>query len=234
MKNKKYIYVLFAVFMLLFTSCENDIDNYDAPNGGISGTIYDKTTNEPIPLPVQGDAGVMVNLFEQNTGATEAINFRAKQDGTYEHSKVFNCEYKITVDGPFVDKCEGTVAIKGQTKFDLKATPYTRISANATVGSDNKVIINYTVTPTDGAFNVNEVSLLWNFAPGIDNNSSNYAKRENTTVSSGIHVFDLANDPQFKENHYKIQANKNRIYVRVAAKTNGVTNYSKIIELTVN
>jgi len=107
MKNIKYISLFLTVCMFVFMSCENDIDNYDAPNGGIKGTIYDETTNEPIPLPVQGEAGVMVNLFEQNTGATEAINFRAKQDGTYEHSKVFNCEYKVVVDGPFTNKCEG-------------------------------------------------------------------------------------------------------------------------------
>lgn len=175
----------------------------------------------------------MINMFEQNTGATEAINFRAKQDGTYEHSKLFNCDYKIVAEGPFVNKCEGMITVKGQTTFDLKAMPYARISAEATISSDNKVTINYTVATTHETFNVSEVSILWNFAPGVDNNSSNYAKRDNTTILSGTHLFDLENDSQFKENHYKIQANKNRIYVRVAAKTNGVTNYSKIIELTI-
>ena len=234
MKKIKYISIIFATFLLAFTACENDIDNYDSPNGGIRGTVYDEVTNEPIPLPVQGEAGVMVNLFEQNTNATEPISFRAKQDGTYEHTKVFNGEYKVVVEGPFVNKCEGLTTVKGQTTYDLKAVPYARISAEATVSSDNKVSITYGVSTTNATFNVDEVSLLWNFAPGVDNNSSNYAKRDKTNALSGTYVFDLPNDSQFKENHYKIQANKNRIYVRVAAKTNGVTNYSKTIELTTN
>lgn len=45
---------LFACFMV---ACENDIDNYDAPNGGVHGTIYDKETNEPIPMPVREVVG---------------------------------------------------------------------------------------------------------------------------------------------------------------------------------
>ena len=41
---------LTALFACFVMACENDIDNYDAPNGGIYGTIYDKETNEPIPM----------------------------------------------------------------------------------------------------------------------------------------------------------------------------------------
>ncbi len=234
MKKIIHTSIFFAILSFFLMSCENDIDNYDAPNGGIRGTIFDATTNEPIPLPVQGETGIMINLFEQNTGATEAVNFRAKQDGTYQHSKVFNCEYKVVVDGPFVDKCEGIVTVKGQTQFDLSATPYSRINASATVASDNKVTINYSAITTDASFTIDEVSLMWNFAPGVDVHGSNYAKRENTNVNAGHFVYDLPNDNQFKENHYKIQANKNRIYLRVAAKVNGVTNYSKTIEVVIN
>ena len=51
----KKIVILLSV-MLFMVACENDIDNYDAPNGGVHGTIYDKETNEPIPMPVPGSA----------------------------------------------------------------------------------------------------------------------------------------------------------------------------------
>ena len=40
---------LTALFACFVAACENDIDNYDAPNGGVYGTIYDKETNEPVP-----------------------------------------------------------------------------------------------------------------------------------------------------------------------------------------
>lgn len=102
---------LFACFMV---ACENDIDNYDAPNGGVHGTIYDKETNEPIPMPVPGSSGVMMSLYEQNTGATASVDFRARQDGTFEHTKVFNGNYRIQAkDGPFVGVCEGYVTVNG-------------------------------------------------------------------------------------------------------------------------
>ena len=50
---------LTALFACFVAACENDIDNYDAPNGGVYGTIYDKETNEPVPMPVPGSSGVM-------------------------------------------------------------------------------------------------------------------------------------------------------------------------------
>ena len=75
---------LTALFACFVAACENDIDNYDAPNGGVYGTIYDKETNEPVPMPVPGSSGVMMSLYEQNTGATASVDFRARQDGTFE------------------------------------------------------------------------------------------------------------------------------------------------------
>ena len=67
-----------AVCSLCFTSCLSDLDNYESPNGGIKGQILDAETNEPIPLPVQGSTGVIINMFEQNTDATQSVDFYAK------------------------------------------------------------------------------------------------------------------------------------------------------------
>ena len=85
-----------AVCSLCFTSCLSDMDNYESPNGGIKGQILDAETNEPIPLPVQGSTGVIINMFEQNTDATQSVDFYAKMDGSYENAKLFNCDYKRT------------------------------------------------------------------------------------------------------------------------------------------
>ena len=104
-----------AVCSLCFTSCLSDMDNYESPNGGIKGQILDAETNEPIPLPVQGSTGVIINMFEQNTDATQSVDFYAKMDGSYENAKLFNCDYKIVVNGPFVSPCEEFVTVKGQT-----------------------------------------------------------------------------------------------------------------------
>ena len=157
-----------AVCSLCFTSCLSDMDNYESPNGGIKGQILDAETNEPIPLPVQGSTGVIINMFEQNTDATQSVDFYAKMDGSYENAKLFNCDYKIVVNGPFVSPCEEFVTVKGQTTLDLKATPYARINASAQV-TGKKITITYKVNPTNSNFKVSEVYGYWNFAPGVDN-----------------------------------------------------------------
>lgn len=54
--------------LYLMTSCVNELDNYDAPDGGVYGTIVDAETNQPVPLPVQGSTGVIIKLMEQGTG----------------------------------------------------------------------------------------------------------------------------------------------------------------------
>ncbi len=234
MKNLKKISVL-IIFSLLANSCKNEIDNYPAPNGGIIGTIYDMDTNQPIPLPVQGGSGTMVSLFEQNTNATASIDFRANQDGTFVNSKVFNGYYRVYVNGPFVGVCEGFITINGQTQFDLRAIPFSRISAEATISEDNKINVSYQVEKADPSFTLTEIDVMWNFAPGVDINSSNYAAiNVKDNQPNGTHVFDLLASKIFAENHYKIQANKNKVYIRVAAKVNNVINYSKVLELIVH
>ena len=217
---------------MFFASCENELDNYSAPNGGIKGTILDAETNEPIPLPVQGSTGVIINMWEQNTDATKSVDFYAKMDGTYENSQMFNCDYKIVVNGPFVSTCEDIVTIKGQTTHDLKATPYARINASAQV-SGKTITINYSVTPSNSSYTVSEVYGYWNFAPGIDNGSANQAGKQTVKATEGTITFDLSNNANYTSNLYKIKSNGNKIYVIIGAKTEGKINYSKILEVTV-
>lgn len=221
-----------AVCSLCFTSCLSDMDNYESPNGGIKGQILDAETNEPIPLPVQGSTGVIINMFEQNTDATQSVDFYAKMDGSYENAKLFNCDYKIVVNGPFVSPCEEFVTVKGQTTLDLTATPYARINASAQV-TGKKITITYKVNPTNSNFKVSEVYGYWNFAPGVDNGNANQAGKQTVKEQEGTIVFDLENDKTYQDNLYKIQANGNKIYVRVGAKTEGAVNYSTIIETIV-
>ncbi|MDR0574630.1 MAG: DUF3823 domain-containing protein [Tannerella sp.] len=214
--------------ILCMVSCVNELDNYNPPNGGIKGNILDAETNEPIPLPVQGSTGAIINLFELHTDATMSVDFYAKYDGTYEHTKVFNGEYNVVVNGPFVNPCEGKVTIKGQTTFDLNATPYARINASASA-LGTSVSIQYNVAKTNTSFNVSEVYGYWNFAPGVDNGSANYAGKVTVRETSGTITFDLGNDNNYKNNLYKIQSNGNKIYVRIGAKTENVINYSTIL-----
>lgn len=220
------------IYSFCLTGCLNDLDNYESPNGGIKGQILDAETNEPIPLPVQGSTGVIINMFEQNTDATQSVDFYAKMDGSYEHTKLFNNEYKIVVKGPFVSPCEEFITVKGQTTLDLKATPYARVTASAQVAG-KKITVTYKVITTNSDFSVSEVYGYWNFAPGVDNGSANQAGKQTVKGQEGTIIFDLENDATYKSNLYKIQGNGNKIYVRVGALTGGAINYSTIIETVV-
>jgi hypothetical protein len=225
--------LLSFIFACICVSCLNGLDNYDAPDGGIKGEILDALTNEPIPLPVQGTGGTIINMFEQNTDAAISIDFYAKYDGTYENSRMFNCDYKIVVNGPFISPCEGMVTVKGQTLFNLTATPYARIKATASV-SGATISIQYNVEKTDPSFTVSEVYGYWNFAPGIDNNAANQAGKVTVKETEGVITFDLSNDSVYKDNLYKIKSNGNKIYLRVGARTEGAINYSQMQTVVVN
>lgn len=238
--KKIYYICLLVAFVFFMASCENDIDNYDMPNGGIFGTVIDEQTGEAIPFPVEGGSGVMVSLTEIETGATAPITFRANQDGTYRNTKVFNGYYRISFGNcPVVGIAEEYVEIKGQTEFDILALPFSRISANASISADNEITVNYEVETLDPSFVLKNVQVMWNYAPGVDINNANHANiATKGSAASGSHLFELLNDREFVENHYKIVSNKNKIYVRVSATTEVAsmsnTNYSKVIELTIN
>lgn len=226
---KKNIIISVSVCLLLMlTGCIQGLDNYEAPNGGIKGLILDEETNNPIPLPVQGSTGVIVKMYEQNTNAKQSVDFYAKYDGSYENSKIFNTEYKVVVDGPFVEPCEGTIKVNGATSFDLRATPFSRIEASANY-SEGIITIQYEVKPTNNSFTVDNVFGYWNFAPGVDDGAANYAKKVTTKDIKGQISFDLKNDNAFKSNEYKIISNGNKIYVRIGAAIKGKINYSTII-----
>ncbi len=171
-------------------------------------------------------------MFEQNTDATQSVDFYAKTDGSYENTKLFNCDYKIVVNGPFVSPCEEFVTVKGQTTLNLKATPYARINASARV-EGKTITITYKVNPTNSNFKVSEVYGYWNFAPGVDNGNANQAGKQTVKEQEGTIVFDLENDKNYQDNLYKIKGNGNKIYVRVGAKTESAVNYSIIIETIV-
>ena len=188
--SMKKINLWLFLSILLFTSCLNELDNYDSPNGGIKGQILDIETGEPIPLPVQGSTGVIVNMFEQNTTATKTVDFYAKMDGSFEQSKLFNCDYKILIKGPFISQCEEFVTVKGQTSLNLRALPYSRISATASA-TDKIVTIKYKVSSTLPENSVSEVYAYWNFAPGVDNGSAKQAGKQMLDLTDGIAVFDL-------------------------------------------
>lgn len=225
------IWLLSIISLCLTTSCVNELDNYKTPNGGIHGTIVDIETKEPVPLPVQGSTGVILKMMEKGTEATKSVDFYAKQDGTFDNDRVFDCDYLIKVEGPFTAPAEVKATISGQTEVNIPVMPYARIEASASV-SGKTVSLQYQVKKTKDSYKVSEVYGYWNFAPGVDDGGANRAGRVTVNDLSGTISIDLGKEQAFLDNLYKIQSNENKIYVRIGAKTEGVINYSQVLVVT--
>ena len=110
-----------------------ELDNWDAPNCTIRGTVIDTFTNEPL-LSSQNDW--QLRYWERSWsghegGATTYQELRIKQDGTYQNTKLFAGTYDILpYDGPFWTIVDTTknVQISGTTELNFKVTPYLSIS----------------------------------------------------------------------------------------------------------
>lgn len=223
-----------ALAVILFTAgCE--LDNYEAPQGCIYGNILDVDTGKPIPLPVQGSTGAVVSLMEVGTGATLAQSFYAKQDGSYRNAMVFEGDYSVSATGPFVLTSSASVTVKGETKQDLQAKPYSRIEMKVTQDG-NKAEVSYTVTPSEDSYRLTTTHVLWNYRKETDIQTGNYSSKKTDFSGSktGKHTFNFENEVQYKENVDKIKANGNKVYVRVAAECSGQVNYSEVYEITLN
>jgi hypothetical protein len=237
---KKIINAIFLLSCIFCLSCENNIDNYSAPDGGVYGALYDKQTLDTIPMPVSGNSGVMIRLYEQNTDATEPVDFYANEDGTFKNSKVFNGDYLIkVVNGPFAGICEDYITIKGQTNAKLYTIPFSRVNLHATVSDDNKISVDYDAVPSNDTYSISNVQFIWNFAPGVDVNNANYAGIKSIGSSEkGTYTYNLMDDAEFVENYYKILSDSNKVYIRMAATVtvDGVSyvNYSKVAEVKVH
>lgn len=228
----KYLLAMISLLGVL-SACEKD--NYDAPDGGLYGTIVDQQTGKPVPQPVEGSTGTIIRIMEIGTKATQPVGFYAKQDGTYANTKVFNCDYSVTVTGPFQTVGEYTTTVKGQTKLDIIVVPYVRIEASASAEGE-VVTLNYRVDKSDPAYALTEVYAYWDYQRLVDDVSSHYSRKltNGSGDENGTFTFNLSTDNTYQTNKYKIQANGNKVYFRIGAKTNGYINYSEVMEVKIN
>lgn len=237
MKNMKII--VLVISLIILNSCELfELDNYQGPDGGIYGRFIDADTNKPVPMPVAGSTGVLIQISETDSASGQPINFYANQDGTFTNTKVFNGDYITAFEGPFVviDEYPVPVTINGMTEIDIRVTPYARVSATATVNGEN-VTVSYEIELVADTVSLDRVYAYWNYQKLVDSKPNHYADRERGEGENGSITFDLANDENYLDNKDKIEANGNRVYFRVGAQVQTnlneteVMNYSEVIEV---
>jgi hypothetical protein len=133
-------------------ACE--IDNYDAPDATIQGTIYDSESQKP--LQVDHGAGI-IRMKEVSWAKGDSTAYignqtlKVQQDGTYRNTKWFAGEYRmLPYNGAFfpyddenkdLDNAGELVKITGAVTKDFTVTPYLSIAwvEEPIVLSDNRI-----------------------------------------------------------------------------------------------
>ncbi len=136
--KRLFIYIFAAV---LTASCSVfEIDNYESPQETIRGNIVDAYTGEKIQTEQNG-RGIRVRLTELSFGnnVTHNPDFYARDDGSYQNTKVFKGFYNVRIDGPFVPIVRETpdgdtlfngsvdCNIEGITEVHFRVQPFLRV-----------------------------------------------------------------------------------------------------------
>ena len=97
MKRVSLFSSLIAIIICLLSATSCEIDNYDAPDATIQGTLYDHH-GQPLQV-VHGREYIRIRDISwgknDETRYTANRNLRVQQDGTYIHTKQFAGEYRL-------------------------------------------------------------------------------------------------------------------------------------------
>jgi hypothetical protein len=147
MKKSKYILSILCIAIVAVLASCTEIDNYDAPDGTLSGSVIDKITGKPIIT--EQPQGFRIKYDEISwSDAPISQYFWGKADGTFNNSKLFAGKYAITpVEGAFVTPDTKTVDITsgGVTTVDFTVTPYISFNGVSIVKSGANVVATFTL-----------------------------------------------------------------------------------------
>ncbi len=152
--------LIFAIAALSISSCELfRLDNYDAPSETLYGKVIDVKTGDPV-LTDQGAEGIRVRLIETSwEGNVTPQDFYCKPDGTFQNTKLFEADYNVRVDGPFVplvmETTEGhpikdesvNIHLKGKKEIIFEVQPFLKVEFDSSpVVSAGKIMASVKVT----------------------------------------------------------------------------------------
>ena len=116
-----------ALVSVSMVSCDLfKLDNFDAPDGSLTGRIIDAETGEN----VQSDIieGTMLRFIEHGYDNPQPQYMRVKCDGTYANLLMFQGEYEIVPDARnFMPIDPVTLQVGKNTVYDFEVIPYIRI-----------------------------------------------------------------------------------------------------------
>lgn len=177
------IYLFTALTGLLFLNACSKTDNYDGPNASMKGQVIDKVTNKPF---LTGQGEFSIRLLETSWSDNPAPqDIAVKQDGSYNHTKLFQATYTLQpYGGAFwpAQKIEG-YQLGANAEQNFEVTPYLQIkNVKWTLKAENKLDISCTLAApiTGGLPQVIEVRPFLSLTPycGAGNRIDAYYKDE--------------------------------------------------------
>jgi hypothetical protein len=237
----------------VFTACE--IDNYEAPNGGLYGQIIDSETGGPVPQPAPSDWGLRLRFYETDRDNAVEQHFYAQTDGSFKNSRLFNGAIRLVLEQRnFFPVDTLNLNIQGQTKKDIEVAPYARIRIENLKQTEELVTVDFTLSRSKNRsyvrHRITQYCLLWHVSPAIDNQAVNFSGRVSTGISDesgalnrlqsiALDLSTGANQKLLKEKANIIQGNGNVIYIRLCVVTEDegeeafYTNYSAVYPVVI-
>jgi hypothetical protein len=147
MKKKRILSTVACLFtVILFFSCE--IDNYDEPDGTLTGRVIDAVTGNPICTEQPQGFRIRYEEISWSDNPTAQF-FWGKADGTFNNTKLFAGKYRITpVEGAFVtpDPKEVDIRSGNTASVDFTVTPYISFSNVSVAKEGNTVRVTFTLS----------------------------------------------------------------------------------------
>jgi hypothetical protein len=146
MKTIKY-FLFICLLPLAFTACE--IDNYDEPAETLYGIIIDKNTGKGLQADMTCDRGIRLKLMEYSWSENPTpYYFIGKQDGSFNHTKIFKGHYGIVPFGPFVPVEEKEIDINGKVELNWEVEPFLNVewAGEPVLNSNGSITVQVKIT----------------------------------------------------------------------------------------
>jgi hypothetical protein len=150
MKRINILYILcMAVFLF---ACE--IDNYDAPDAGISGTVIDATTGKGIITEQPNGFQIYYKEISDQYPNAQFRTFWGKADGSFANTKLFASKYEVYPgSGAFIipDHQTVTLAAGKDQQVNFTVIPYVSITGvSVTKSGSNDINVSFKLTKNAG------------------------------------------------------------------------------------
>uniref|UniRef100_UPI00321787C5 DUF3823 domain-containing protein n=1 Tax=uncultured Draconibacterium sp. TaxID=1573823 RepID=UPI00321787C5 len=196
MKDKILKYSLIGFLLISLSSCL-EIDNYDGPQETVLGKIVDKQ-GRPVYANT-GKSSVRIKMLDYGYSETPSEYYlNVKTDGTYINEKIFESNYTMIPEGPFVpNEGQENIFIRENTEVNFEVEPFFVVEWREPAlvpNSDGTVTANIRITRgTDNPDYQEDLNQVFIFISTTQYVGSNQYDQRVSAVVSGSDAKNLLN-----------------------------------------